>query len=434
MTDLLSARSLMAISLGFHIIFAVIGMVMPFLMVISHALWIRTQKPIYFSLTERWSKGVAVLFATGAVSGTVLSFELGLLWPRFMEYAGPIIGMPFSLEGTAFFVEAIAIGLFMYGRKALSPWVHWTCGLMVGISGILSGIFVVAANAWMNSPAGFEWANGVVTHVNPIAAMLNPAWASQATHLVFAAFIATGFGVAGVHAALLLRNPGSALHTAALKIALSCACVASLCQLASGDWSAKDVAHRQPIKFAAMESHFHTEAGAALIIGGIPDPDSQTVKYAIHVPKMLSVMRDSRLNSTVPGLDQFPRSDWPPVRIVHIAFQIMVGCGIVLALVSIVSIGILVRREPFPRLLLKILVGVSPLGFVALESGWVVTEVGRQPWIIYGFLKTKDALTPMPGLWVPWVVFVSIYVMLFIMVSALMIRLFRTTQDLPDGR
>jgi len=433
MTDLMSARSLMALSLGFHIVFAVIGMVMPFLMVISHALWIRTQKTVYYTLTERWSKGVAVLFATGAVSGTVLSFELGLLWPQFMEYAGPIIGMPFSLEGTAFFVEAIAIGLFMYGRRTLSPWVHWACGLAVGISGILSGIFVVAANAWMNSPSGFKWTNGVVSHVDPIAAMLNPAWASQATHLVLAAFIATGFGVAGVHALLLLRAPKSELHRSALSIALGCACVAAILQLASGDWSAKDVAKRQPIKFAAMESHFHTESGAPLMIGGFPDPDTQTVRYAIKIPKMLSFLRDSNLHSTVPGLTEFPRDHWPPVCVVHIAFQVMVGCGMVLATISLIVIGHAARRRPLGRRMLMTIVAVSPLGFIALEAGWIVTEVGRQPWIIYGIMKTKDALTPMPGLWVPWLVFVTLYFVLSVMVIALMIRLFRTTQESHHG-
>jgi len=430
MNHLLSARSLMGMSLGFHIIFAVVGMVMPFFMVISHWIWIRTRKPLYLQLTQIWSKGVAVLFATGAVSGTVLSFELGLLWPGFMKHAGAIIGMPFSLEGTAFFIEAIAIGLFLYGWKRIPERVHWLCGLLVGLSGILSGIFVVAANAWMNSPSGFEWVNGVAINIDPIAALFNPAWLSQSLHMVIAAFIATGFGVAGIHAFFIIRNPASQLHTAALKIALSCACVAALLQPLSGDFSAKDVAKRQPIKFAAMEGHFHTETGAPLILGGIPDETTQTVKYAIKVPYMLSVLRDMTPHSTVPGLSEFPRENWPPVAVVHIAFQVMVGCGLILVGVSLWSIWILIRKRPLNRPFLWTVTLTAPLGFMALEAGWVVTEVGRQPWIIYDIMRTQDAVTPMPGLWVPLVAFAALYLMLAVMVVALLTRLFQTTKSL----
>ncbi len=206
MDNLLAARSTMALSLGFHIIFACIGMTMPFLMVVSHWLYLKRKDEIYLKLTKTWSKGVAIFFAIGAVSGTALSFELGILWPGFMKYAGAIIGMPFSWEGTAFFVEAICIGLFLYGWNKINPYVHWFAGLMVGISGVLSGIFVVTANAWMNAPAGFDWVNGKAINIDPFAAMFNPAWVSQTSHMIIAAFEATAFAVAGLHAFLLLRG------------------------------------------------------------------------------------------------------------------------------------------------------------------------------------------------------------------------------------
>ncbi|MGN6639331.1 MAG: cytochrome ubiquinol oxidase subunit I, partial [Mucilaginibacter sp.] len=205
MDDFIAARSQMALSLGFHIVFSCIGMVMPFFMAIAHFYWLKTKDPVYKNITKAWSKGVAIFFATGAVSGTVLSFELGLLWPNFMKHAGPIFGMPFSLEGTAFFIEAIALGFFLYGWERFNPWFHWFTGVVVGISGILSGILVVAANSWMNSPAGFDYVNGKYIHIDPMKAMFNQAWFEQALHMSIAAFAATGFAVAGVHAFMIIR-------------------------------------------------------------------------------------------------------------------------------------------------------------------------------------------------------------------------------------
>ena len=258
----------MALSLGFHIIFACIGMVMPFFMAVSHYQWIRTKQDVYKNLTKAWSKGVAIFFATGAVSGTVLSFELGLLWPTFMRHAGPIFGMPFSLEGTAFFIEAIALGFFLYGWDRFNTWFHWVTGVVVGVSGLASGILVVSANAWMNSPAGFDFVNGEYLNIDPIKAMFNDAWFFQALHMTLAAFASTGFAVAGVHAAMILQKKNVLFHSKAFKIAAIFAAVAALLQPISGDFSAKDVARRQPAKLAAMEAHFYTTKIGAANRGG----------------------------------------------------------------------------------------------------------------------------------------------------------------------
>src|SRR3954467_3202695 len=218
MDDFIAARSQMALSLGFHIVFSCIGMVMPFFMAIAHWYWLKTKDVHYKNVTKAWSKGVAIFFATGAVSGTVLSFELGLLWPVFMKNAGPIFGLPFSLEGTAFFVEAIALGFFLYGWNRFNRWFHWFTGVVVGISGLISGILVVAANAWMNSPSGFDFVDGKYLNIDPIKAMFNPAWFSQALHMSVAAFSATGFAVAGVHALMIYRRQNITFHTKAFKI------------------------------------------------------------------------------------------------------------------------------------------------------------------------------------------------------------------------
>lgn len=444
MEDLLAARLQMALSLGFHIIFAVIGMAMPFLMAISHWRWIRTGKQVYRDLTKAWSRGVAIFFATGAVSGTALSFELGLLWPEFMEHAGPIFGMPFSWEGTAFFIEAIALGLFLYGWDRLKPWVHWGVGLVVGISGVLSGIFVVCANAWMNSPAGFEWVAatattaGYATNVDPWAAMFNPAWKTMTLHMTISAFQATGFGVAGVHAFMLLRKP-SLFHREAFRIALAVGAIAALLQPLSGDILAKDTAGRQPLKLAAMESHFHTGPRAPFVLGGIPDAETGTVKYGLEIPGVLSFLAHGDINAPVQGLNDFPREEWPPLKPVHFAFQAMIGFGMFMAALGALYLLFLAvprwRGHVLDRRFLALCALAAPLGFLAVEAGWIVTEVGRQPWIIYGVMKTADALTPMPGLAAPFLVFMGVYAFLAVVVAWLLIRHIRNVErDYPSAR
>lgn len=408
MDELLAARLTMAFSLGFHIIFASIGMTMPFMMALAHYKYLKTKKAEYLELTHMWLKGVAILFAVGAVSGTVLSFELGLLWPGFMKYAGPIIGMPFSWEGTAFFLEAVAIGLFLYGWKRMSPWLHWFTGLIVGVSGFASGVFVVAANGWMNAPQGFDWVNGEAINIDPVKAMFNEAWLHQTLHMQIAALQAVGFAVAGIHAYLLLKGRSPKLNLSAMKIAMVFAVVASFIQPLVGHFAAQRVAVLQPAKLAAMEGHFRTESYAPLYIGGIPNTETMEMEWGLPIPGALSFLAFDSFDAEVKGLEEFPREEWPPVVITHIAFQIMVGIGSFLVLVSLIFIYFL-RKQKFPPWLLKLLVAVIPLGFIAIEAGWIVTEVGRQPWIIYGFLKTKDALTPVPGMQFHFFLFLFLY-------------------------
>ncbi len=433
MDDLLAARLQMALSLGFHIIYACIGMVMPFFMAVSHYQWIRTKNEVYKNLTKAWSKGVAIFFATGAVSGTVLSFELGLLWPTFMKHAGPIFGMPFSLEGTAFFIEAIALGFFLYGWDRFNKWFHWFTGVVVGVSGLASGILVVAANAWMNSPAGFDFIDGEYVNIDPIEAMFNDAWFSQALHMTLAAFAATGFAVAGVHAIMILRKKNILFHSKAFKIAAIFAAVSAILQPISGDFSAKDVAKRQPAKLAAMEAHFHTREHAPLIIGGIPDMETREVNYAIELPGMLSFLAHGDFQSEVTGLDKIPLDEQPPIPVVHYAFQLMVGCGMIMMLISFIFFIALLRRKWFYSAWLpKLFVIALPLGFIAVEAGWTVTEVGRQPWIIQGIMRTSDAVTPMPGIAWSFYLFALVYLFLSIAVVFLLHRQIKMVPVLYD--
>jgi cytochrome d ubiquinol oxidase subunit I len=429
MDDLLAARSQMAMSLAFHIIFAAVGIAMPLLMVIAEWRWLRTKEEVYLTLAKRWAKGTAILFAVGAVSGTVLSFELGLLWPQFMAYAGAIIGMPFSLEGFAFFTEAIFLGIYLYGWDKVSPRMHLVAGALVAISGALSGIFVVIANAWMNSPTGFEMVDGKPVNIDPIAAMMNPMALSQTIHMTLAAYAATGFLVAGVHAFYLLRDRTNLFHRRALAIALTVGGIAALLQPLSGDLSARAVAANQPVKLAAMEGHFKNEARAPLRIGGIPDEEKRETKYAIEIPAGLSILAFHDPNATVKGLEDFPRDVWPNTLIVHMAFQVMVGLGSLMALLSLYGAFLWWRKRALPdgKWFLRALVLAAPAGMVAIEAGWVVTEVGRQPWIIQGVMKTADAVTPMPNLIVPFITFTLLYIFLAVIVVWLLLRQFASS-------
>ena len=430
MTDLLAARTQMAVSLGFHIVFAEIGIAMPLMMVLAEWRWRRTGDRAYLDLAHRWAKGTAVLFAVGAVSGTVLSFELGLLWPGFMRYAGPLVGMPFSLEGFAFFLEAIFLGIYLYGWDRVGPRAHLAAGVVVAASGAASAVFVVLVNAWMNAPTGFTLdAAGGFASIDPVAAMRSPAAFQQALHMLLAAYAATGMAVAGVHALMLLRGAAPDFHRRALSVALLVGAPAAVLQPLSGDLSARVVATTQPVKLAALESQWATERGAPLRIGGWPDAAREETRWALEIPYGLSLLAFHDPYAEVKGLRTVPPTDRPPVAVVHLAFQTMVGLGSMMALVALWTAWSAWRHRALAeqRLLLRALVVVAPFGFIATEAGWIVTEVGRQPWVVQGLMRTADAVTPMPGLVAPMVLFTLLYLGLGAIVVALIASLVRET-------
>ena len=432
--DLLAARTQMAVSLGFHIIFAEIGVAMPLLMVLAEWRWRRTGDPVYRDLARRWARGTAILFAVGAVSGTVLSFELGLLWPGFMRFAGAVIGMPFSLEGFAFFTEAIFLGIYLYGWERISPRAHLASGVIVATSGAASAAFVVLVNAWMNAPVGFRTvAGGALVDIDPIAGMQSPAAFQQALHMLLAAYAATGMAVAGIHALLLLKGHAPEFHRRALTIALMVGAPAAILQPLSGDLSARVVAITQPIKLAALEGQWNTERSAPLRIGGLPDAGREETRWAIEIPYGLSLLAFHDPHAEVRGLRSVTRENRPPVAVVHLAFQTMVGLGTMLAGLALVAALLVWRRRDLAntRWFLTALAVATPFGFVATEAGWVVTEVGRQPWVVQGLLRTSDAVTPMPGLIVPMLFFTLLYALLAIVVVALIGTMVRETDVLP---
>lgn len=422
MTELLSARAQMAMSMAFHIVFACIGIAMPLLMVVAEYRWMKTGQEIYRTLAKKWARGAAIMFAVGAVSGTVLSFELGLLWPEFMRLAGPIIGMPFSLEGFAFFTEAIFLGIYFYAWDRISPKAHLAAGVAVLVSGTMSGIFVVTANAWMQTPTGFDMLDGVVTAIRPFEAMFNPSWLTQTSHMTVAAFVAVGFAAAAIHARQLLKDPENLFHQKAFGIALLVAAVSAPLPLITGHFSGEHVANTQPAKFAALEGHWETERCAPLILGGLPDEVAEVTRYAIKIPCGLSILAHMDPNAEVTGLKDIPKDERPPVAIVHIAFQIMVLTGLFMIGVAAIA-AFLWRKNPVllrhPRFL-KLMIVSGPLGFIALEAGWTVTEVGRQPWIIQGIMRTEDAVTHLPLMIPRMTIFALVYLVLAGVVITLM--------------
>jgi cytochrome d ubiquinol oxidase subunit I len=419
-----SARALMGLSLAFHIVFAAIGIGLPLMLLIAEGIALRTGNPLYREMAKRWSRVAAVLFAVGAVSGTILSFEFGLLWPTWMEFSGPIIGFPFALEGFAFFTEAIFLGLYLYGWERLSPRAHWLCTIPLVVSSAASAFFVISANAWMNQPEGFEVVGGKAVNVDPVAAMFNDAMPYQVVHGTLPSYVVTGFAVAAVYAFAMLRGDRSEYNRRALALGLAVAAVFTPLQIVSGDLSARFLAHQQPEKFAAMEAQFETERGAPLRIGGIPDPEDRVVRRAIEIPKLASFLAFEDPDAEVVGLDSFPQDAVPDVRITHYSFQAMVAIGFFMLFVSLwFWVGAWARRRIEPgRWLLLATLASGPLGFVALEAGWFVTEFGRQPWIIYRLMRVEDAATPREGIGFVFLVFTLVYVALALGLALILLR------------
>jgi cytochrome d ubiquinol oxidase subunit I len=418
------ARATMGTSLGFHIVFAVLGVGMPLLMLVAEGLWLRTRDAAWLTLARRWSKAFGILFAVGAVSGTTLSFELGLLWPRFMAFSGAIFGLPFSAEGFAFFIEAIFLGLYLYGWDRLSPLAHWLTSFPIAVSGALSAVFVVMANAWMNSPSGFHLGSGgQLLTVDPIAAALNASTPTEDPHMLVSAYVVTGFVVAAVYAAGLLRGRDDSVHRRGLVLGMSMAAVAIVLAGITGDSSARFIYQAQPAKFAALEAIYSTQRDAPVHLGGIPINSQHRVVGAIEIPGLLSFLAAFDTNAEVRGLDSFPPGDTPSPLVVHLSFDTMVGLGIAIGLVALGFWVLFIRSRTVPRWrpLLLATVAAGPASVMAMEAGWFVTEFGRQPWIVYGVLRTSDAATTAPALGPTFLVFFAIYAVLAVTTARLLI-------------
>jgi cytochrome bd ubiquinol oxidase subunit I len=403
----------MAFTLGFHIILASLGVALPAMMLIANYRGLRHGDEDALTLARRWSKAVAVAFAVGAVSGTVLSFEFGLLWPAFTGRFGQVFGVLFAIEGIFFFLEAIFIAIYIFGWRYLSPWAHFWSGVPVVISGIGGAFSVVAANSWMNQPQGFSPASGKVTSVEPWKVIFNPAVPYEVPHMILAAYLVTGFLVASIYAAGMLKGRRDRIHRLGLLIPLTVACIATPVQFAVGDASARAIAKDQPIKFAAMECVDQTHSHVTEYIYGRCTADG--VKGGLGIPGFDSFLVGWSTSTEVTGLDSVPPGDRPPLNtLLHWSFDTMVGIC-----VALIGLGawfgfVWWRRRDIPKTkwFLRACAVSGVASVVALQCGWIVTEVGRQPWIVNGVMRTEDAVTHADGIWVTFSLVLGIYTVL----------------------
>lgn len=397
MDTLLAARNLQALSLAFHIILVCFGVAFPIFVLTMHGMWLRTRRDVYYRIARKWSKAMLIMFAVGVVSGTILSFELGILWPGFMGEYGDVFGFAFALEGTSFFVEAIFMAIYVYGWKRIPEKLHFASGLPIPVAGLFGSMFVISVNGWMNQPVGFDRVNGEVTNIRPLEALFNDFFWHELVHMLLAAIMVAGFMTAAVYAVSMLRGRRDAYVRIALVVPLTIACLTAPVQMVVGDWAARTVTEEQPVKLAAMEGLGTTQAGAPFHIGGWYV--NGEVVGGIAIPKMLSLLAYHNPNATVQGLDAVPPEDQPPVNVVRIAFQTMIGIGSALLLLATIHLFAWWRRRPLfrSRWFLMVVAAAGPMAIVAMEAGWITTEVGRQPWVVYGFLRTEDAVTTAAG-------------------------------------
>jgi cytochrome d ubiquinol oxidase subunit I len=414
---LLQARQMQAMSFAVHIPLVCFGIAFPAMVVFLEGLWMRTGDPLYRALAKRWSKAMLILFAIGVVTGTILSFEMGLLWPEFMATFGDVFGLAFGIEGFSFFIEAIFIAIYVYGWDRLAPRTHMAVGAPIILAGLTGSLMVISVNGWMNQPTGFTIQNGEVTDVKPLTALFNSNLWHELVHMYLAGFMVTGFLVASVYAAAWLRGRRDRHHLVGLVVALSFAALAAPAQVLVGDWSARTVAERQPVKLAAFEGLHKTEKGAPLEI--VP---------GVEAPKALALLAFHDPNATVKGLDTVPRDDQPPVGIVKTSFRVMVGLGTGFALLGAWFIWMWWRRGRLPGSVWfpRLLVAAGPLSVVALIAGWVTTEVGRQPWVVYEVMRTSDAVTGADGIPVGFAALSLIYVALGAIAYVMLRRLGRS--------
>jgi cytochrome bd ubiquinol oxidase subunit I len=410
-SNLLAAREQMAFTLGFHIVLSCLGVALPATILVANYLGLKRDDEDAMELARRWSKAMAITFAVGAVTGTVLSFEFGLLWPRFMDRFGAAFGIAFGIEGIFFFIEAIFLAIYIYGWKRLSGWAHFWSGVPMVITGIGGAFSVVAANSWMNQPQGFTLGPaGNVVDTDPVKVLFNPATGYEVPHMILAAYLVVGFLVASIYATGMLKGRRDRLHRLGLTIGLVIGLVAAPIQFLVGDTAARAVADNQPAKFAGMECIQETGTHQTEYIGGICTSDG--VRGAIPIPNLDSFLVGFSPDTKVIGLKDISPNERPPANtMLHLAFDTMVGiCSLMIAL-GLWVLLVWWRRRELPRTswFLRAVAVSGAAAVLALWCGWIVTEVGRQPWIVWHYMRTAEAVTPAHGIWFTFALVLALY-------------------------
>src|SRR6266446_7625987 len=406
------ARQMQALSFAVHIPLVAFGISFPAMVLFVEWLSLRTGEELFRTLARRWTRVMVALFAVGVITGTILSFEMGLLWPNFTATFGGVFGLGFAIEGFSFFLEAIFIGIYVYGWDRLSPRAHFVSGIPIVLTGFTGSLMVISVNAWMNHPSGFTLRDGKVVDVHQWQALFaNTYLWHELVHMYIAGYIVSGFVLAGAYALGRLRGRWGRYERMALAIPLSVAALAAPVQVLVGDLAARDVARTQPVKLAAIEWLAQTTRGAPEHLLGWYD--NGKIRFGIEIPHALSLLAFHSWDAKVQGLDAVPPADRPPVNIVRFAFQTMVGIGTLLALLGVVFVAVRIRRQRLPesRWFYRALVAAGPLSVVALIAGWVTTEVGRQPWVVYRVMPTADAVTGAGGIPVGYTVLALTYML-----------------------
>ncbi len=419
-----------ALSFAVHIPLVAFGVSMPAIVLFCEWRGHRTGDPIYLTLARRWTRVMVALFAVGVITGTVLSFEMGLLWPHFTGTFGSVFGLGFAIEGFSFFMEAIFIGIYVYGWERLSPRRHMLSGIPIAITGFLGSLMVVSVNAWMNHPGGFRLRGTRVVDVDPFKALFENTYLwHELVHMYVAGYIVSGFLLAAAYAVGRLRGRWGRYERTALAIPLTIAALCAPVQILIGDWAGRDVATNQPVKLAAIEGLYKTTRGAPIHVLGWYSHNK--VKFGIPIPHLLSLLAFHSWDATVKGLDTVSASDRPPVNVVRVAFQTMVGIGTLLALLGVVFLFVRIRRKRLPESVwfYRGVVVAGPLAVIALIAGWVVTEVGRQPWVVYGVMRTSAAVTGASGIPIGYGVLAATYVAVAAGLAWVLLRLARRPLD-----
>jgi cytochrome bd ubiquinol oxidase subunit I len=437
MDNVLIARSLFGTTMAFHIIFATIGVGLPLMILTAELIYQKTKNYEYVVMAKRWTKAFAVLLGVGIPTGTIAGVQLSLLWPGFMEVIGRVMPLPFQIEIYAFFIEALFLSIYVYAAERISPWLRVLSLILVALGALASAVLITNVHAFQGTPAGFRYENGQIVDIDPWAAFFNPGFAVTALHVAVSAYVVGAFIVASVSAFKMLRNEyGSRLyrfHQKALMVSLVMGGIFSFLTAINGHAAAQYLHEYQPEKLAAAEGLFETQSHAPLAIGGFTDRETQEVKWGIEIPWALSFLAGNSFDTVVVGLNDFPEELWPPLFI-HTLFNVMVFIGTFLILIALLGLAWkwLLKKEQYPKFFLWILVFSGPLAIVAIECGWIFACTGRQPWVIYGILKTADAATSATNLGVISILFFSVYIILGIAVVSVLLYYFRKNTVLDD--
>ncbi|OKL37267.1 cytochrome ubiquinol oxidase subunit I [Domibacillus mangrovi] len=435
------SRMLTTMTLMFHIIFAMIGVGVPVMIAIAEFIGIRKNDPHYLLLARRWARGFTITVAVGVVTGTAIGLQLSLLWPSFMEVAGQIIALPLFMETFAFFFEAIFLGIYLYTwDRFKGKWTHWLLTIPIMIGSSASALFITTVNAFMNTPQGFDLKEGQAINIDPIAAMLNPATPSKVFHVVSTSYMTSAALLAAIVAFAILKGKRGQYEQKALRLTVTCALVFSVLTAIAGDVSAKFLAEVQPEKLAAAEWHFETEEGADIIFFGTLNEDGE-IENEIRVPKLLSFLAGNSFDTEVIGLNETPEDERPPLWI-HYMFDIMVSIGMfVMAITALFVIMSKVKKwNELNKPLLWAIVASGPLSLIAYEAGWILAEVGRQPWILRGYMKVAEAATRSDDVGITFIMFALLYLVLGVMTVIVLIKMFKNSpaeaeleKRFPDG-